>query len=157
MLWCSRDEKLREYGVFIQPVHSFIDSSGIIVDIQSLVIDGHGRGIADQLLAVARAELLLLVPDVRIDGELFDLGERKFLLWQEVIDALGVVGCNVVHLRKVFFLIECWLCEQCWVILRKLTWMTGVETNFNMLPVFLMVFFLCSSVMTRDQSSVACA
>lgn len=43
---------------------------------------------------------------MRIDSELFDLGEGKLLLGQEVVDSLRVVRRDVVHLCKVLLLLD---------------------------------------------------
>ena len=74
-------------------------------DFQSLIVNRHGWGIADKLLSVARTELLLLVPKVRILGELLNLGEGEVLLGQEIVNALCIVGRDVVDLGKVLLLI----------------------------------------------------
>lgn len=73
----------------------------------SLIVNRHGWGITNQLLTIARTELLLLVPQVCVYGKLLHFREGKFLLWQKVIDTLGVVGRDVVHLREILLLLGC--------------------------------------------------
>lgn len=75
-----------------------------MVDLQSLIVDGHGRSITDQLLALAGTKLRLLVPQMRIDYELLHLGEGKLLLGQEVINALRIVRRDIVDLREILLL-----------------------------------------------------
>jgi hypothetical protein len=71
---------------------------------QILVVDGHGRSITNQLLALAGTKLRLLVPQMRIDCELLHLREGKFLLGQEVVNALRIVRRDIVDLREILLL-----------------------------------------------------
>lgn len=82
-------------------------STGITSDSQSLVIDRHRRRVANQLLSVAGAELLLFVPKVRINGQFLNFRKGEIFLGQKVVDALSVVGRDVVHLCEVLFLRGC--------------------------------------------------
>ena len=71
---------------------------------RSDIIDRHIRSITSQALTIARPELSLLIPLMRCLRQFLDLRKLKFLLWEGGVDALSIVGANVVDLGEISLL-----------------------------------------------------